>query len=164
MATPTTLPASFVAGAILTAAQQNSLRGAFRVLQVIQAQTATETNRTVATYADTTLTATITPSSTTSKVLVLVSQNGCFKTGDTQMNLKLFRGATDINTFGISLGLTSTAMANSFGNQSCIYLDSPSVITPVTYKTQFNNSGGIGSVTVQYSSTTSTITLFEISA
>ena len=41
MATPTNLPASFVAGAILTAAQQNDLRGAFRVLQVVQGTTTT---------------------------------------------------------------------------------------------------------------------------
>jgi hypothetical protein len=33
MATPTNLPATFVAGNVLTAAQQNGLRGAFRVLQ-----------------------------------------------------------------------------------------------------------------------------------
>jgi hypothetical protein len=37
MATPTTLPASFVAGSILTAAELNDLRGAFRVLQVVNA-------------------------------------------------------------------------------------------------------------------------------
>jgi hypothetical protein len=43
MATPTTLPASFVAGNILTAAQLNNLRGAFRVLQVVQATDATLT-------------------------------------------------------------------------------------------------------------------------
>ena len=35
MATPTTLPAAFVSGAILTADQMNNLRGAFRVLQVV---------------------------------------------------------------------------------------------------------------------------------
>ena len=35
MATPTTLPATFVAGNVLTAAQMNDLRGAFRVLQIV---------------------------------------------------------------------------------------------------------------------------------
>jgi hypothetical protein len=38
MATPTNLPASFVSGAILTAAQQNDLRGAFRVGYKLSAQ------------------------------------------------------------------------------------------------------------------------------
>jgi len=37
MATPTSLPASFTSGQVLTAAQMNNLRGGFRVLQVEQA-------------------------------------------------------------------------------------------------------------------------------
>jgi hypothetical protein len=35
MATPTTLPATFVAGNVLEAEQLNDLRGAFRVLQTV---------------------------------------------------------------------------------------------------------------------------------
>jgi hypothetical protein len=41
MAAVTTLPAAFVAGNVLTAAQLNNLRGAFRVLQVVQSITTT---------------------------------------------------------------------------------------------------------------------------
>ena len=49
MATPTTLPASFTAGQVLTAAQMNDLRGAFRVLQVVQATKANTFSTTSAT-------------------------------------------------------------------------------------------------------------------
>ena len=164
MATPTPLPATYTAGAVLTASSMNNLRGAFRVLQVISANHATEAARGAVGFVDTGLTASITPSSTASKILVVISQNGCFKTGNTQMSLKLVRGATDISTFGVNLGLTSTATDLCFGNQSCIYLDSPASTSSVTYKTQFNNSGNTGSVNVQYASAMSTITLFEISA
>jgi hypothetical protein len=37
MAAVTPLPATFVSGDVLTAAQMNDLRGAFRVLQVVSA-------------------------------------------------------------------------------------------------------------------------------
>jgi len=43
MATPTSLPATFVAGNVLTAAQMNALRGAFRIVAVKHAElTATQ--------------------------------------------------------------------------------------------------------------------------
>ncbi len=80
MATPTTLPAAFVSGAVLTADQMNNLRGAFRVLQVVSATTATAVTNNTNVQADTGLTATITPQSTSSKILVMVSQAGCEKT------------------------------------------------------------------------------------
>ena len=74
MATPTTLPSSFTAGQVLTAAQMNDLRGAFRVLQVVSSTWTTAAINSTTTYADTGLTATITPSATSSKVLVFFAQ------------------------------------------------------------------------------------------
>jgi hypothetical protein len=97
MATPTTLPASFVAGSILTAAELNDLRGAFRVLQVVNATTSTTTSNSTSTYADTSLTATITPTSTSSKILVFVNQAGCGKeTNNVYLQLRLLRDASEI--------------------------------------------------------------------
>ena len=98
MATPTNLPASFSTGAVLTAAQMNDLRGAFRVLQVVTANYATQVTNNTSTYADTGLTASITPSATSSKVLVYVSQNNMYKSGNTQSgcNIRLLRGATNL--------------------------------------------------------------------
>ena len=49
MATPTSLPATFVAGNVLTAAEMNGLRGAFRIVAVKHALfTGTQTNSTAA--------------------------------------------------------------------------------------------------------------------
>ena len=164
MATPTTLPAAFVAGAVLTADQMNNLRGAFRVLQVVSFPYATETAKTNNTYGDTGLTVTITPSSTSSKILVLVSQNGLFKTGNTGVNCKLVRGATDLAVFAYGAGLTGTALDVGAGSASCIYLDSPATVSAITYKTQFMSLGNVSAALVQYGNSESTITLFEISA
>ena len=168
MATPTTLPATFVAGDVLTAAQMNDLRGAFRVLQVVSATYSTQTSNSTSVYADTGLTATITPSSTSSKILCIVNQAGCGKADGNQFNaleVSLFRGASNINTFAVYAGDTNTNMRNVVGTQSTAYLDSPATTSATTYKTQFRNVGvGLASVFVQNQSSVSTITLLEISA
>ena len=171
MATPTTLPATFVAGDVLTAAQQNALRGAFRVLQVVQATYGSEVSSSSVTPADTGLTATITPSATSSKILVIVNQSGVQKTAGNAGNavsLQLMRGATNIHQFATGVGYTnSTVIATDA--VSATYLDSPSTTSATTYKTQFNNSlGSVAAVGVQKSVgagvPVSTITLMEISA
>jgi hypothetical protein len=167
MATPTTLPSSFTAGQVLTALQMNNLRGAFRVLQVVSANQNAQTNNSTTTYADTGLSATITPSSTSSKILVLVSQAGVAKGGAnaaTCCDLKLMRGATDICVFGQAIGYTNTTADNYTGNHPCMFLDSPATTSATTYKTQFKNQQAAAAVTVQLGNSVSNIVLLEISA
>lgn len=167
MATPTNLPASFTSGQVLTAAQMNNLRGAFRILQVVNATTTTVTQNNTNVYADTTLTATITPQASSSLVLVLVSQNGCFKRAtdaENRMNIRLLRGATAISTFANGLFLyTGTAISGGAAASVC-YLDTPATTSATTYKTQFMNPQNVNGVIVQESSSMSTITLLELSA
>jgi hypothetical protein len=163
MATPTNLPASFVTGAVLTAAQQNDLRGAFRVLQVVAATTSTSANQTTTTYADTGLTASITPQANTSKVLVLVGQNGLLKQGDNAVAIRLMRGATTISTVTTEAAYTGTS-ANNYGTADAFYLDSPATTSATTYKTQYAAKVGGLNAHVQFGSATSYIVLLEISA
>lgn len=167
MATPTTLPASFVAGNVLTAQQLNDLRGAFRILQVVNATTNTQTSSSVTTYADSTLTATITPSATSSKILCLVDMAGVAKTvGNTQnsVGLRLVRGSTTILQFGTSVGYTNTLLVN-IASASCCYLDSPNTTSATTYKVTFANSQvAAAAAVVQQDNPYSSITLLEVSA
>ena len=163
MATPTNLPATFVAGNILTAAQQNALRGAFRVLQVVADSNSTQTFTNGSNYVNTGLTATITPQFSTSKILVLVSQNGLLKVNDTSMGLRLVRGATVISQIGVSLMRTDSAAVGAT-SASTSYLDSPATTSATTYFTQFNSKNNIAETLVQYESAMSTIVLLEISA
>ena len=165
MATPTTLPAAFTAGQVLTAAQMNDLRGAFRVLQVVAATYNTETSSSSSTFADTGLTATITPSSTSSKILAIVNQTGCFKdTNHTYLGLRLMRGATELAFFESFGGYTNSNAANAFGACSTIILDSPATTSATTYKTQFNSRLNLARTLVQTDSARSSIVLMEISA
>jgi hypothetical protein len=166
MATPTSLPATFVAGNVLTAAQMNDLRGAFRVLQIVEGSTTTETSSSTTTFADTTLSATITPSATSSKILVYVSHAQNIKTATSNLSglkLKLVRGSTDIYTISTFLGYTGTSIEMYFPAHG-IYLDSPATTSATTYKTQFANSTAASLVNVQQGSVRSTILLMEISA
>ena len=170
MATPTTLPATFVAGDILTAAQMNNLRGAFRVLQVVTAVTGTTATNSTTTLADTNLTVTITPQSNTSKILVYVAQNGIQKTNGNAGNgalLALLRGATVLTYFGTGVGYTGTAL-ETVVSASAVWLDSPATTSATTYKTQFSNRVAAASAAVQYSSGVGTpdsyIVAMEISA
>jgi hypothetical protein len=141
--------------------------GGGKVLQVVNATYSTQTNSTSTTYADTNLTASITPSSATSKVLVIVEQAGCGKdAGNTDPGLtaKLMRGGTDLAVFASSTGYTASSLIQIVGNTGICYLDSPATTSSTTYKTQFKNQNVGGTVFVQKDSAVSSITLLEIGA
>jgi hypothetical protein len=137
------------------------------VLQVVSATYSTETTNSTTTYADTGLSASITPTSSSSKILVLVTIAGCQKTSGSSSNgldLKLLRGSTDLITFTRFGGWTGTALNLTFGNNSTEYLDSPATTSSTTYKVQFRNETGSALVKVQDTSSTSTMVLLEIAA
>ena len=142
--------------------------GGGKVLQVVSATYSTTTSSSSSTFADTGLTASITPSSATSKVLVIVSQNGCSKNNTStnqQMRINLMRGATQIIAdFAGGATYTGTSLFLYLGSCSANYLDSPSTTSSTTYKTQFKTEGNSNGVSVQTDSCTSTITLLEIGA
>jgi len=154
-------------GQVLTADSTASLGvkwgAGSKVLQVVGASTSTATSSTTSTFVDTNLTATITPSASTSKIVVIVQQQGLYKTGNTGMGLKLFRSGTEIIKFAESTGSTLSTATNQVAGAGVSYLDSPATTSAVTYKTQLNNIDSTGTVTVQYGST-STIVLMEIGA
>jgi hypothetical protein len=168
MATPTTLPATFVSGAILTAEQQNNLRGAFRVLQVVNDGYSTQTASSSSGFSDTGLALAITPQSATSKILVIINQAGCLKEiNNTYLQLKLMRGAsggTELNAFELYGGYTADSSALGFGSCSTTYLDSPATTSATTYRTTFASASNNQQVIVQTAGSRSTITLMEISA
>ena len=73
-----------------------------RVLQVVNATTSTNASNSTNVLADTGLTASITPSSASNKVLVIVSQNGCRKeAGNTvsRVFVQLQRNGTGIGDY-----------------------------------------------------------------
>jgi hypothetical protein len=142
--------------------------GGGKVLQVVSAFTATGVSNSTNTYADTNLTATITPTSATSKILVIASQNGLAKAAANSSNriaIRLLRGATTLITLGDYFLFNGTAVEIIGESVSFSYLDSPATTSATTYKTQFMNPQNVSSATVQFvSGHNSTITLLEIGA
>ena len=134
------------------------------MLQVVQGTTTTNASNSTTTFQDTNLSASITPSAATSKVLVIVSQHSEKTAGNVgnTIALRLMRGATEvfINQY---LLYTNSALINR-GLQSFSYLDSPNTTSATTYKTQFANDGNNAAVAVQTSNQMSTIILMEIGA
>jgi hypothetical protein len=157
-----------------TIALQNQLSGMTSasmptgsVLQVVTWRSTTHnTTTTSQSFVDAGIAATIAPSSTSSKVLVMVSINGLHKDGvNDSAATKLLRGSTDLTQIdGVMIHDGTTAASG--GSTSISYLDSPNTNSNVTYKIQFRSAGG-GTVFVntRYNSSMtshSTITLIEI--
>jgi hypothetical protein len=165
MATPTTLPAAFVAGDVLEASQLNDLRGAFRVLQVVQGTTATGVTSATNTFVTTGLSASITPSATSSKVLAIVQQVGCGKEGsNTWVRLRLYRAGSNIAEIE-SYGAFDNGVGIQYvGTLGTAYLDSPATTSATTYETFFCSGNNTSLVQVQANSGRSTLILMEISA
>ena len=188
MATPTSLPATFVAGNVLTAAQMNDLRGAFRILQVVSTTKTDTFSASIAGGADTAITglsATITPSSATSKILVVLQVNGAQATNNyMHFGVRLYRDATEIGSGDVSGSRTTvigavrgpnTAENATIGNVGASYLDSPATTSATTYalhltslssttQTYVVNRSSTDSTTAPYARSSSNITVIEVSA
>jgi hypothetical protein len=161
-----------VAGSTITGSQSipKSTLPTGSVLQVVQGTYAIAVSNSTSTFADTGLTASITPTSATSNILVLISHPTISKASGTgaqannDVGIQLLRGATSISRFGRSL-LFQGSLGVLYGASSHCHLDSPATTSSTTYKTQFKNEDNNGaSCTVQTAEAPSTITLMEIAA
>jgi hypothetical protein len=136
-----------------------------KVRQVVTATYNVATFSSTSSYVDTGLTATITPTATTSKILALVIQGGVgHDTGATGVNLLMLRGATAIDQ-ELNIGFLSGSAAQfNVGRVGMMVLDAPASVSALVYKTQFASSQNIARAFVQSGSSTSTIVLIEIGA
>lgn len=139
------------------------LTGVGKVLQVVNALYGTQVATSSTTAVDTGLSASITPTSASSRILVIVNQTvtPADSGSSSFIVVQLLRNSTiiwqDLRANGIGQYVHTTP--------SCSVLDSPATTSSVTYKTQF--ASGTAGVTMQAqhaSLRTSTITLMEIAA
>jgi hypothetical protein len=138
------------------------------VLQVVTGTTSTAVSSSTTTFVDVGLSATITPTSASSKILIITNIMGANKSSafsSNRMDLNLFRGATQIDASGANVYTAGTAIAMriSFSHS---YYDSPATTSSTTYKWQFRNAENQASVGVQQdgNSGLSQIILMEIAA
>ena len=145
--------------------------GGGKVLQVVSATYSTATTIASTTFTDTGLSATITPSAASSKVLVLVQQASYMdrSAGSQGLGLQLVRAATNIVTTDgelFTIGATGATVVILGGYQTLNYLDSPSTTSATTYKMQMKaaTTANSGKAIAQVNSNPSSIVLLEIGA
>ena len=142
-----------------------------KVLQVVEGTCATgsSTSTTSTSYTDTNLSAAITPSSSSNKILCLVSGDMRATTGNgynVQGRINIVRGSTEIIDGDVYIDGESNTYDPKVGAKIFLSkLDSPSTTSSTTYKVQVKSVGSNYSPTIAFSANnTSTITLIEISA
>lgn len=134
-----------------------------KVVQIVNVTYNTEAASTSNAYVDTGLSASITPTSSSNKVLVLVTHGGVAKfTNNTWGQYKLMRGASDLITFETQPGRNDTTATNNIGGISVNYLDSPATTSSTTYKTRFLSGQNNATVYVQLNGAYSSMTLIEV--
>jgi len=140
------------------------------VLQVVHGAYGIGVTNNTSTEVDTGLSATITPTSTSSKILVIINQQGVSKEAGnaaSSVGINTYRNSTIIHYMnGFLYQNVSQLHIDSWDLQ---ILDSPATTSAVTYKTRFFNSGvNAAGVNVQRSIGSgwqdSRITLMEIAA
>ena len=146
-----------------------------KVLQTVYGTTSSSVFNYTSTLADTNLTATITPSATTSKILVIVSQawssrktNGGYTGGF----IGIFRGSTQItaNTgtsmYDMYISMGGATSGERYDRLTLVQLDEPSTTSATTYKTQQACAETVSNsfIASQSDNRTSYITLLEMGA
>ena len=131
-----------------------------KVLQVVTGTLDSAASTTSSSYVDTGLTASITCSATSSKVLVLVAQQtAATATSIPALYLKLLRDSTSLG----EATMVQNGGSSLYTTTSFVKLDSPSSTSALTYKTQFKE-GSNGTAYVAADGYQDNIVLIEIGA
>lgn len=130
-----------------TAIQDAGAFGQIKILQIIENTSSSTTSTTSSSYQTTTCTATITPSSTSSTILVFAS--GAFTTADANLGnpvASIFRDSTDLMTGGNGgfASIFSDAETAAIGGHATGFIeDSPSSTSAIVYSVKLKIGGGI---------------------
>jgi hypothetical protein len=150
------------------------------VLQVVQTVKSDTFTMSSSTFADITgLSVSITPSSSSNKILVLANVNHVGTTTTSASGIRLLRGSTVIGVGDSSGSRVSTSGGAAYGNygvtltgDAIMFLDSPATTSATTYKIQIQayastayvNRSSLDSNDPAYYRSMSSITVMEISA
>jgi len=170
----TSIPAANIVGVCTSGFSKTG--GFGKILQVVSQNLTTQMSTASTSYVDSGLTASITPSATSSKILIMINI-GVSIDGDHNGYLKLLRDSTEINSgsggdnnslFGVNGNSTASRYAPMM--EACTFLDSPSTTSATTYKVQVrsHNAGFTMYINRRSNDTNfgvaSNITLLEVEA
>jgi hypothetical protein len=135
------LPDATVTAADLASGAARTNFGAGALLQVVQTATTSTASTTSGSYVDLTgLSVSITPSSTSNKILVAYAIN-CSNDTDTGIFVEIQRGSTSIATNWAYYGQPANFTFSGYPI-TCVYLDSPSTTSSTTYKLRWRADVG----------------------
>ena len=137
------------------------------VIQTVYNSIISPENTTSTSFVNTSLTATITPTSSSSKILVIVNAAMYANGVGTHAIAGVFRGdvsGTDLGngTYGIGSAYTGSGGAAIKAYVCCSILDSPNTTSATTYTVAIKKSGGSYASNICVNSERSTIVLQEI--
>ena len=145
--------------------------GGGKVLQVVSSTFSTQTDSSSRSFADTGMSISITPSSTSSKILVFANHTGLLKessdnAGEIQLGRTISGGSySSIRVFDSNFARNNSTALNVVGGTATSCLDSPNTTSAVTYKTRFRCViADASAVRVQQDNCVASMTAMEISA
>ena len=167
----TQIPAANIVGVCTSGLTKTGGFGA--ILQVVSANKTTVQSTSSTSYVDVTdMTAAITPSSSSSKVLIMMTMT--IQKSDYTFFARLLRDSTEIgSSSGSNNGISvyNSGDQNQNEGRAVIYLDSPNTTSATTYKLQMRSDGSStiyfnahSSGTTSSYITPSSITLMEVAA
>ena len=145
------------------AIEASKLSGTGKVLQVVTSETTTTTTTTGSSFVATNLSASITPNSTSSRIVILATAMLNNTSSNSWAYGTIYRDSTDLgpsNTKGL-VGVYSQG-GDIHVNGSIVLTDSPNTTSAVTYKYYIRAYGGTAKFNQQSQKTK--ITLMEIGA
>jgi hypothetical protein len=158
----------FTAGEVLAAADLNDTFAAKldlaggKILQVIEGTHATSVTTTSTSFVTSSLTATITPSSASNKVLVIARFTAQAPGAPNLCASALFRGTVAGTNITSDSGYVYSAAGLIYASVTLTKLDSPATTSAQVYTVGFRATGG--TVGVHTDNTDGFITLMEVSA
>lgn len=176
IASPLTLPGAMTAGGAIamgankitglangTASSDAAAFGQLKVIQIIAGTSTTAFSTTSSSFQTTNLSASITPSSSSNKVLVMVNGQFIIDTSAAAGAVTVARGGTNILATQGFMNPTATA-ANSFYMASYTYVDAPASTSALTYAVQIKSNGTNTTEFPGTTNSTQSIILMEVVA
>jgi hypothetical protein len=152
---------------VITVPAAHTLYAPGHVLQVVSSTQSTGVNTTSSSFVTTGLSASITPLSASSKIIITAQTNCSIANGSTVGYFTIFRGTVSGTNLGTSNGMSVVYLALS--NQivspvACSALDSPNTTTSQTYTLAFKTNGSGAAIDSQNSSALATMILMEVAS
>jgi hypothetical protein len=133
------------------------------VLQVVQGTLTATPSTTLTSFQDSGLFASITPTSTSSKILVIADFSSASTTGNGGLIVNIMRDSTQL----IYRTANYSNSGSTTGNTTLCHLDEPSTTSAITYKVQYTTQSALSTAYFNmafsgYAAPTAHITLMEI--